>query len=221
MHDGFLDEHLCHHLLIHGLVHGMNELLKCTHDSCSRIGKQRGRILKTIECVARGLHLLLLLLLILLVTPSPHYHLLEHPERPIQSLVQQQHGRHVLAAVAVIGSRPHGDQIVPREHVLEALLDHLVTSADQLQTVRRRKLVHWSLAEDVPRPARTVAETVRYLGIGPQQVAEGAARGDLHHAVQCSDLRVREMIGTHLVDCGDGGREAAVNAQNPIVDQLR
>lgn len=221
MHDGFLDEHLCHHLLIHGLVHGLNELLKRTHDSCSRIGKQRGRILKTIECVARGLHLLLLLLLILPVTPSPHYHLLEHPERPIQSLVQQQHRRHVLAAVTVIGSRPHGDQVVLREHVLEALLDHLVASADQLQTVRLRKLVHWSLAEDVPRPARTVAETVRYLGIGPQQVAEGAAGGDLHHAVQCSDLRVREMIGTHLVDCGDGGREAAVNAQNPIVDQLR
>lgn len=48
-------------------------------------------------------------------------------------------GGDVPAAVAVVGSRPHGDQLLI-EHELVALVDKLVGSADQLQVVDVNKL---------------------------------------------------------------------------------
>lgn len=48
-------------------------------------------------------------------------------------------GGDVPAAVAVVGSRPHGDQLLVK-HELVALVDKLVRSADQLQVVDVNKL---------------------------------------------------------------------------------
>ena len=59
----------------------------------------------------------------------------EDLELAVEVLIQGQDGCHVATAVAVVGSGPHGDQVLLIKHVLVALLDQLMRPADQLQPV--------------------------------------------------------------------------------------
>ena len=142
-------------------------------------------------------------------------------KRPLQIRVQHQHRRHVLAPIAIIRRRPHRHEIGPREHILEALLHHLMRAADQLQAVRLRELVHRALAKHEACPAGRLAETVHVVGVRPDQVGEGAGGGDFFGSRDGSDLGITEIGGfSYLVDCVDGGRKTPVDAENAVVDEL-
>ena len=55
------------------------------------------------------------------------------------SVFEDHDGGDIAAAIAVVGSRPHGDQLLIK-HELVALVDELVSPADQLQVVDVNKL---------------------------------------------------------------------------------
>lgn len=155
----------------------------------------------------------------------PHHRLAYLPKdlkRPIQIRVQHQHRRHILAPIAIIRRRPHRHEVRSREHILEALLHHLMRAADQLQAVRLRELVHRALAEHEPRTAGRLAETVHVVGVRPDQVGEGAGGGDFFGARDGANLGITEIGGSisYLVDCVDGGRKTPVDAENAVVDEL-
>ena len=58
--------------------------------------------------------------------------LVEEEEVAMEGFVELEYGRHVAAAVAVVGRRPYRDQVLLREHVLETLLHQLVCPAHEL-----------------------------------------------------------------------------------------
>lgn len=114
-------------------------------------------------------------------------------KRPIQILVQHQHRRHVLAPIAVIRRRPHRHQVRPREHILESLLHHLMRAADQLQSVRFRELVHRALPKNEACPAGRLTEPIHVVWVRPNQVREGARRGDFFGSRDGSNLGMTEI----------------------------
>ena len=126
----------------------------------------------------------------------PHHRLAYLPKdlkRPIQIRVQHQHRRHILAPIAIIRRRPHRHEVRSREHILEALLHHLMRAADQLQAVRLRELVHRALPEHEPRTAGRLAETVHVVGVRPDQVGEGAGGGDFFGARDGANLGITDI----------------------------
>lgn len=64
----------------------------------------------------------------------------ENLEVAVEILVELENGGDVAAPVAVVGGRPHRDEVLLGEHVLVSLLHELVRSADELEAVDSRKL---------------------------------------------------------------------------------
>jgi hypothetical protein len=64
----------------------------------------------------------------------------ENLEVAVEILVELEDGGDVSAPVAVVGSRPHCDEVLLGEHVLVTLLHELMRSADELQAVDSREL---------------------------------------------------------------------------------
>jgi len=53
----------------------------------------------------------------------------------MQVFIELQDGSNVATAIAVVGSGPDGDEVLLREHVLEALLHQLMGTTHQLQSI--------------------------------------------------------------------------------------
>lgn len=68
-------------------------------------------------------------------------HSVENLKVSVELVVQFQDTGHVAAAVAIVGRRPHGDEVLAGEHVLVSLLHQLVGSANKLQAVHPAELV--------------------------------------------------------------------------------
>lgn len=83
-------------------------------------------------------------------------------------------------------------------------------SADQLQVVDGHKVGGHVLAEQPASTAWTLRPTVDVLRIGPDEIAEGALVWNLLVSVNVADLIERPDLGT----------EAAVHAENVLVDDL-
>ena len=119
--------------------------------------------------------------------------------------------RTVAAAVAVVGRRPHRHQRLVGEHVLVALHDKLVCARDEFDGVGRVELCDDVAAEEVAGAARREPPPVNVLRIRPHQVAHRAVVRHLLLPVDDADL----------VERVDRGREAAVDAEDLVLDDGR
>mmetsp|Transcript_31083 Transcript_31083/g.91139 ORF Transcript_31083/g.91139 Transcript_31083/m.91139 type:complete len:336 (-) Transcript_31083:76-1083(-) len=119
-------------------------------------------------------------------------------------------GGDVAAAVAVVWRRPDGHQRVV-EHVLVPLHHQLVRARDQVDRVGRAELGDHVAAKEVARASRRQPPPVDVLRVGPHQVAHRAVVRDLLLPVDDADL----------VEGVDGGGEAAVHAEDLVLDQRR
>mmetsp|Transcript_76524 Transcript_76524/g.211821 ORF Transcript_76524/g.211821 Transcript_76524/m.211821 type:complete len:353 (-) Transcript_76524:157-1215(-) len=136
---------------------------------------------------------------------------LKYLELAVEVLVQLQDGRHVAAAVAVVGRRPDRHQRVA-EHPLEALHHQLVRAADEVQVVALEEGSNHVRTKGERHAAVVLAPAHDVLvRVGPQQVAQQA--------------RVGHVRGPHdaldLVHRGQLGRQAAVHAKDLLVHDGR
>lgn len=121
-----------------------------------------------------------------------------------------QDGRHIAATVAVIGSAPHGDELLV-ELVLVSFLNELMSSADEFETVDLHELVRHASTKQPTRASRTHLPTTNIiLRITPHEIAEGAIVGDLNVAVNHSNL----------IQSANIRREATMDTKNLVVDEL-
>ena len=103
-------------------------------------------------------------------------------------LIQGQDGCNIITTVAIIWRRPYRHQIIIREHVLESLLNHLMGSANELQTVYLIKSIHSRLAEQIPCSTGRTLESLHIIRIRPEKVAEISRIRDLRETIDCTDL---------------------------------
>lgn len=134
----------------------------------------------------------------------------EDLEGLVETVVQLEDGGDVAAPVAVVGSRPHSDQVLVREHELVSLLHKLMGTADEVELVDVHELVRHLVAEEPASTTRADLEGLNVVGIRPHQVAEGSLVGDL--LVPGDD--------TDLVESLHVGGEASVDAEDLAVDKL-
>ncbi len=101
--------------------------------------------------------------------------------RPIEFFIESQYRCDIAAPVAVVWSRPHRHKFVlksiqicvslqdlfGRKHVLESLLNKLMCSADQFQTVDAIEFGSNLLSEQPSRASRADSPCVNLLGIAP------------------------------------------------------
>lgn len=128
-------------------------------------------------------------------------------EGVVEGVVQLHDGRLVAAAVAVVGRREDGHHVVVVAPV-EALHHQLVGASDQCQAVGVVEGLADVVAKGVAGAARTDAPAAAVVRVGPEQIAHGAFVGHLLQAVQ----------GANVVQGVDGGREAAVQAEDLTID---
>mmetsp|Transcript_39431 Transcript_39431/g.127608 ORF Transcript_39431/g.127608 Transcript_39431/m.127608 type:complete len:282 (-) Transcript_39431:86-931(-) len=120
-------------------------------------------------------------------------------------------GGDVAAAVAVVWRRPDGDEQLAKE-VLVPLHRQLVRAGDELEVVCVQELVGDVGTKDVAGAARGDAPALDVVvRVGPHQVAHRAVVRDLLLPVDDADL----------VEGVDGGGEAAVHAEDLVLDQRR
>lgn len=132
----------------------------------------------------------------------------EHVEEALPDIADFQDASHITAPVAVVGGAPHRAQVVVVED-LEPLLAELVGAQDVVHLVDGEELLDDAGAERVAGAARRERELVALrVRVGPDEVGHGPFVGDLAEAVDDLDL----------VDGVDGGREAAVHAEDLVVD---
>ena len=124
-------------------------------------------------------------------------------------LLDAHHRAAVVELPAVVGRREHGDQLLLREELI-AVLDHLVSPADQIQLVLLQEGTHDLLPEDVAHPPLGLAPHLHApLRVSPEQVAEQPGVGDVGGPHD----------GVDLLDGGEFGRESAVHAENAVLDE--
>mmetsp|Transcript_36841 Transcript_36841/g.115857 ORF Transcript_36841/g.115857 Transcript_36841/m.115857 type:complete len:209 (-) Transcript_36841:585-1211(-) len=126
-------------------------------------------------------------------------------------LVEAQDGGDVPAAVAVVRGRPHRDEALVREHVLEPLLYELVRTAYKLEPVDLIELRSDLGPEQPARPAGGDGPRLDVLRVAPHEVAEGPLVWDLLKSLDRADL----------VECAQVRREAPVHAEYPPVNDGR
>jgi len=129
---------------------------------------------------------------------------------PLLGRLEAEDRRHVPAAVAVVRCRPHGHQLA-LEHVLDALVDQLVRTADEVQVVDRHEVLGHVVPEQPARATWTLAPVLHVLGVGPHQVTECALVRYLAVPFDRPDLVQGDDLGT----------QAAVHAQHLLVDDLQ
>lgn len=124
--------------------------------------------------------------------------------------LEAEYGRHVAASIAIVWRRPHRHQLALK-HILDALVHQLMRPTDQIQIVNCHKVLGDIMTKQPASSARTLAPVFHVLGIGPYQIAEGTLVRYLTVA----------FYGPDLVEGDDLGTQAAVNAQNLFVDNLK
>ena len=83
-------------------------------------------------------------------------------------------GCHVVASVAVVGSRPDSHQVARLEPELEALLYQLMRPGDQLQSVDVVEIPDDFGAENPSCSSVVGSPSLDVFGVGPHQITEGA-----------------------------------------------
>jgi len=127
---------------------------------------------------------------------------------PIHVFVELEDGGDVPASVAVVGCRPHGDQGLFLEHVLESFLHELMGAADEFQSVDLVELGGDLGSEQPTCTPWRCRPGVDLFRIRPHEVAEGPFVGDL----------AQPFDGAHLVQGAQVRREATMHTQDPSID---
>lgn len=102
----------------------------------------------------------------------------------LQVLVESQNCSYVTAPIAVVGSRPNGNNDIPFEHVLVALLDQLVSSADQIELVNMSKLFSYVFPKQPPGTSRTDAPCIHILSNRGKYTAHIEAFNDARNSTR-------------------------------------
>lgn len=129
-------------------------------------------------------------------------------EEPFARVAHFKHTGEVPAAVAIVGGTPDGTETVIIEHLV-SLLAQLMSAQDVGHAVDLEELADDLRAKGIPSAAGGEGELVALgVRVGPDEVGHGALVGDFAEAVDDLDL----------VDGVDGGGEAAVDAEDLVVD---
>lgn len=102
-------------------------------------------------------------------------------------VLEDHDGCDVSAAVAVVGSRPHGHKLLIK-HELVAFVNQLMCAADELQIVDVHKLIGNLGAKQPAGTSRTDRPGVHILWIGPHEITERPLVGNLLVAFDGADL---------------------------------
>lgn len=133
---------------------------------------------------------------------------IEDIEEPLAGIADFEHTGQISASIAVIWRTPNRAQSVIVEHLIP-LLAQLMRPQDMRHAVDLEELANDLRAERIPRATRGERELVSVgIRIRPHQVCHGALVRDLAIPVQDLDL----------IDGVDGRREAAVDAEDLVVD---
>lgn len=128
----------------------------------------------------------------------------------LDTIIELHDGGLVAAAVAVVGGREDGDDVVVLAP-LEAVHDELVGARDEREAVGVVEGLGDVEPERVAGAARADPPAAAVVGVGPQQVAHGPLVRHLLDAVELADV----------VERVDAGRQPAVQAKHLVVDQRR
>jgi len=112
---------------------------------------------------------------------------LEGLEITLQLVVKMQNRSNVTATVAIVGGRPHSDELVV-EHVLVTLLHKLMRTADKLKLVGLNEVSGDAGAEQPTSTTRTDLPSFDFFRIGPHEIAEGTLVRDFLAARNGADL---------------------------------
>ena len=111
-------------------------------------------------------------------------------------VAERQNRRHVAAPVAVVGRRPHCDQLFV-EPVLVAFLHQLMCATNQIETIYFAEFVDHLGSKQPTGASRRYGPRVYIFWIGPDQIAEGALVR--YFLISFDDA--------YLIECFDFGRQ--------------
>ena len=101
---------------------------------------------------------------------------LEDGEVPLKMFVEFEDGGDVTASIAIIGSRPNGENGLV-EVPLVAFHDELMGAADHVDVVGGVELRHNVAAEQIAGASRTHAPALRVFWVGPKQITHRSVVG--------------------------------------------
>eukprot|EP00349_Pseudokeronopsis_sp_Brazil_P002355 CAMPEP_0202969612 /NCGR_PEP_ID=MMETSP1396-20130829/15428_1 /ASSEMBLY_ACC=CAM_ASM_000872 /TAXON_ID= /ORGANISM="Pseudokeronopsis sp., Strain Brazil" /LENGTH=228 /DNA_ID=CAMNT_0049697381 /DNA_START=33 /DNA_END=719 /DNA_ORIENTATION=- len=113
-------------------------------------------------------------------SPGALRHCMEDVKRSLQVVADVEDRSYVAAAIAVVGGRPHCDQVLVFEPVLEPVHHQLMSPGYQLNIVNVVELGGNFGTEEPPGSSRRHCPGFDVFGVGPHQVAEGPFVRDLH-----------------------------------------
>ena len=166
-----------------------------------------------VSCLKEILHHNALTVLVRLVLLLPPMQIIlrrrvKHIEDPVPLIAHLEHARHVAAPIAVIRRAPDGAQPVVVQDLI-ALLTELVRAEDVAHLVDVEELLDHLCAESVSRASGREGELVALrVRVAPDQIRHGSLVRYLPEAIDDFDL----------VDAVDAGTEAAVHAEDLVVD---
>jgi len=117
----------------------------------------------------------------------------EHFWFSVVAVLKLQNGGHITAPVAVIWSRPHGNQGVV-EHVLVSFVNQLMRTTYQLEIVDRHEFFGDLCSKEPSSSPGTDGPTVNFFWIAPDQIAERSFVRDFLIPLDKSNLIQRSNI---------------------------
>lgn len=140
----------------------------------------------------------------------------ENGEFGFHLLVDSHDRCYVAATVTVVGRRPHGYNRVLVEVILVTLVDQLVSSGDELQTIDMIELGCDLVTEEPAGATGTDSPRLYVFGIGPDQVAECSFVGNFLRAgndpdlIDRPDLRAQTTMDAEKFSIDNGGEHQKV-----------
>jgi hypothetical protein len=129
---------------------------------------------------------------------------MENVESFIKLLIDVQDGSNVTASVAVVRSRPDGNEVLVFEPVLEAIHDKLMRSCDQGNVIDVIEFSCHFRAKQPTSSSRRHGPGLDVLWVRPHEIAEWTLMRNFHSSINESDL----------VNGFDFRRETTVNAED-------
>mmetsp|Transcript_9309 Transcript_9309/g.26622 ORF Transcript_9309/g.26622 Transcript_9309/m.26622 type:complete len:324 (+) Transcript_9309:14-985(+) len=129
--------------------------------------------------------------------------------KPQSSRTSQEACARGVGAGRGVGLGWHRDKGLLRKHVLEALLDELVSTADELKPIDVVELGRDLAAKQPACSSGADVPSLDVFGVGPHEVTERPFVGNL----------LDPLNSTNLVQGPDIRRQSAVHAQHPPIDE--
>ena len=128
----------------------------------------------------------------------------------LHELVDLHYGGLVSTPVAVVGGGEDGDDVAVVRPVVPAH-DQLMGTGDSSQPIRVVKLLRDVLTEAITGTSRGDTPTTSVIGVGPEEIADGALVGSFLDAVKLADL----------VKSVDTGGQTTMEAEDLVLNHSR